>query len=83
MKITREELIKALNEMDKDLRPYAILANNIYGEMLKEFETKYVIELLPNIPTDTIYLIDRDNYEITIKRERAIIDGIVGGVKHD
>lgn len=81
--LTKEEIINALNQADREFRPFAIFANPIYEEQLKEFESKYKIELSPLIPTDTIYLVDRDNYEITVTRDKLLLDGIVGGLKND
>ena len=73
--LTKEEIINALKQVDRELRPFAIFANPVYKEQLKEFESEYKIELSPYIPTDTIYLIDRDNYELPVTRS--------GGLKHD
>lgn len=81
--LTKQEIINALNQVDRDLRPFAIFANPIYKEQLKEFESEYKIELFPHIPTDTIYLVDRDNYELTVTQSKLLLDGIVGGFKND
>lgn len=81
--LTNEEIINALNKVDRDLESIIILANPIYSEQLKEFESKCRIEVSPHIPEDIIIFVDSDNYEITETRDNIHIQGIIGGAKHD
>ena len=57
-KLTKEEIINALNKVDRDLRSFVILANPINKELLKEFESKCRIEVSPHIPEDIAILGD-------------------------
>ncbi len=81
--LTREEIINALNKVDRDLRSFVILVNPINKKLLKEFESKCRIEVSPHIPEDIAIFVDADNYKITETRDNIYIDGIIGGTKHD
>lgn len=78
-KLTTAELIEKLkSELSEMSGIAAIAANPFYKDPLSKFEGKTVIYLSPDIPIETVYLIDKDRlaqFKKDYEGKYTILDG--------
>lgn len=61
---TLDEMLMAVNRVDKIIRPYAIACPPHYSDALeKELGEAYKIISTPTCPEDRCYLINREDFE--------------------
>lgn len=58
-----DEIVEQIKQYDFKLRPYAILCHTMYKDLLeKEFGDKFKIIASPLNEIDTVYVIDREQF---------------------
>lgn len=60
-----KEIQKAIEKVDKLLRPYAIICNPKYQKEIKDnFENRFVVYASDFVPSEQVYVVDRKQFDI-------------------